>query len=127
MDQQNTSLTLLHEAQAGNNFAWQRLAKLYEPLIAGWARRHAAVPEDVEDLAQEILLQVFRHLQQFKHQGRRGAFRSWLRTVAVHTTRDFWRARQRQLRGTGDSDFQAMLQELEDSSSGLAQAWDREH
>jgi hypothetical protein len=49
MDQQDTSLTFLREAQTGNDRAWRRLAKLYEPLIAGWAKKHAALPEDTEE------------------------------------------------------------------------------
>jgi RNA polymerase sigma-70 factor (ECF subfamily) len=127
MDLQDTHVSLLQEAKTGDNRAWQRLADLYRPFLVGWAKRHAPEFHDAEDLAQDILLAVLRALPRFEHNGRRGAFRAWLRTVAVHCTHDFWSARQDQPRGTGDTGMLASLQELQDPTSRLAQSWDREH
>lgn len=127
MDRQETQQSLLQRAQTGDDLAWQRLVELYRPLIAGWARRCTSVHQDAEDLAQEILLQVFRYLPQFEHNGRRGAFRSWLRTIAAHMTQRFASARQSEPRGTGDTDFQLRLQQLQDPTNELAEAWDHEH
>jgi RNA polymerase sigma-70 factor (ECF subfamily) len=127
MLQQDTQKSLLLEARSGNDRAWQDLAELYRPFIDGWARRHANVHHDAEDLAQEILLAVFRSLPRFEHNGRRGAFRTWLRTVAVHVTHDFWSARHGEARGSGDPDTLQMLCELEDVNRELARTWDLEH
>lgn len=127
MDFQDTRASLLHEAKSGDNRAWQRLADLYRPFLAAWAKRNAPALHDAEDLTQDILLAVLRALPRFEHNGRRGAFRTWLRVVAVHCTHDFWSARQTQPRGSGDTALLASLQELQDPTSGLARAWDREH
>ena len=43
---------------------------------------------DLEDLSQDILLSVVKHLPTFQHSGRRGAFRSWLRTIVCSRTAD---------------------------------------
>ncbi len=123
----DTRKSLLTEARAGDTRAWQRLTDLYRPLLADWARRHAPGHQDAEDLTQEILLAVVRYLPRFEHNGRRGAFRCWLRTLVVHVTHDFWSARRGEPRGTGDSAVLDCLNELEDSASEPAQAWDREH
>jgi RNA polymerase sigma-70 factor (ECF subfamily) len=123
----DTRVSLLQAARSGGDDAWQRLADLYRPFLAGWARRHAPALHDAEDLAQDILLAVLRALPRFEHNGRRGAFRAWLRSVAVSCTHDFWSARCAQPRGTGDSALLASLHELEDPTSGPARAWDREH
>src|SRR5690606_31974421 len=63
----------------------------------------------------------------FQHDGRIGAFRSWLRTVTVNRLRHLWRTRSYREQGTGDSDFLHMLDQLEDSASLLSRQWDQEH
>ena len=49
--------------------------------------------DSADDLAQEILLEVFRYLPRFEHSGNRGAFRTWLRTIAIHCGQRFLSAR----------------------------------
>jgi RNA polymerase sigma-70 factor (ECF subfamily) len=127
MDPQDTRISLLQQAKTGENGAWQRLADLYRPFLNGWAKRHAPAFHDAEDLTQDILLAVLRSLSGFEHNGRRGAFRTWLRTVAVHSAHDFWSARHTEPRGSGDTAILASLHELEDPNSELAHAWDRKH
>lgn len=127
MEADHTSLGLLYGAKSGDDGSWKRLLALYEPLIAGWARKNSDSQQDAEDLAQEILLQVCKHLPGFEYRGQAGGFRAWLRILAAHTTSDFWTARRRQPQGTGDSDVMASLHQLADSGSHLANEWDREH
>src|SRR5262245_12704866 len=74
--------------------AWKRFVDLYAPLIRGWLGRYSVSDEDAEDLAQEVLAVVVRELPSFEHNRQRGAFRSWLRTVAVNQLRVLWRSRR---------------------------------
>lgn len=127
MNQSLTHQSILQGARSGDPLAWRRLTELYRPFIVSWARRHTVWEQDAEDLAQEILAEVVRYLPSFEHNGRPGAFRSWLRTLAVHTTGHFWSAHDKQPRGTGDSAVQASLNELSNGDSGLSKAWDCEH
>jgi RNA polymerase sigma-70 factor (ECF subfamily) len=123
-----TSATLLERlrdpADAG---AWHRLVQLYTPLLAGWLRRHALQPPDVDDLVQEVLAVVVRELPGFRHNQRRGAFRHWLRTILANRLREFWRAQRARPLATGASDFLRRLEQLEDPDSGLSRLWDEEH
>jgi RNA polymerase sigma-70 factor (ECF subfamily) len=100
---------------------------LYTPLIRGWLRRHLLPEVDADDLIQEVLTVVVRELASFRHNGRAGAFRSWLRAVTVYRLRDFWRARRYRPEATGASDFLDKLAQLEDPDSGLSRLWDDEH
>lgn len=127
MHSENTRQSLLQKVKAGDFRAWERLAALYRPFITNWAAGNTSSHADAEDLAQEILLAMVRSLPRFEHNGRPGAFRTWLRTVAVHATSDYYRARRGEPRGTGDAALHTQLQTLEDPSSDLAIAWDREH
>ena len=106
---------------------WQRLVELYEPLVRGWLRRQRLVESDADDVVQEVMSVVARRLGDFEHNGRVGAFRTWLRTITVNCLRDHWRSGRRRATATGDSDFQQLLAQLEDPASSLSAAWDQDH
>jgi RNA polymerase sigma-70 factor, ECF subfamily len=122
----STRKSLLIRARNGDEEAWEDLCVVYRPLILGWLRRQGVPAGDIDDLVQDILLQVVRNLPSFKHSGRRGAFRSWLRTIAHNICCDYWKSPAR--RGaTAAGDSAAALEQLEDADSALNQSWDEEH
>src|SRR4051812_50172786 len=87
-----TRQSLLFRIQAGETDAWKDLTNLYRPLMIGWLNRQGVPAGDLEDLSQEVLLSVVKHLPGFQHSGHRGAFRSWLRTIVCSRTADYWRS-----------------------------------
>jgi RNA polymerase sigma-70 factor (ECF subfamily) len=103
------------------------LTALYRPLILSWLNRQGVPPRDLEDLSQDILLSVVKHLPAFEHSGRRGAFRSWLRTIVCSRTADYWRALDAGTQASGGSGAAAALQLIEDPDSDLNRQWDKEH
>ena len=107
--------------------AWRQLTNLYTSLIRSWIRSHAVTEEDTDDLVQEVLFVVLHKLPDFKHNRRTGAFRCWLRSITINCLRKFWDAKRLRPKATGDSDFLALLNQLEDPDSGLSRQWDREH
>ena len=123
-----TSISLLDRVcRDSDSEAWQRLAAIYTPALLGWLRRYDIQPSDADDLVQEVLMVVSREVSQFEHSGRRGAFRTWLRTILVHRLRNFWRSRGRRPRVPGGSEFLQELDQLLDSSSALSRLFDRQH
>ncbi len=100
---------------------------LYRPWLFGWIGRHGLADADAEDLVQDILLVVLKELPFFRHNRRPGAFRSWLRTIAVHRLRDALRARRYRPLATGDEQVLEQLRQLEDPNSPLTVQWEREH
>jgi len=123
-----TSASLLERVKSDpQSSSWQRLVEIYEPLVRGWLGRHRLIDSDADDLVQEVMSVVVRRLPDFEHNGRMGAFRTWLKTITTNCLRDYWRAGRRRPRATGDSDFQQVLAQLEDPSSSLSQSWDQEH
>jgi RNA polymerase sigma-70 factor (ECF subfamily) len=89
-------------------------------------RRYFLQAQDIDDLVQDVLGVVIRKLPQFQHQGRKGAFRTWLRNTAVNQLRVFWRSKHYRP-AVGDPEFLRAIEKLEDSSSELSCLWDREH
>ena len=123
----DTRQSLLLRAQTGQIGAWKDLTDLYRPLIIGWLNRQGVPARDLEDLSQEVLLSVVKHLPDFQHSGHRGAFRAWLRTIVCRRTADYWRAIDGNTRSSGGSGAIAALQQIADPNSDLNRQWDEEH
>jgi RNA polymerase sigma-70 factor (ECF subfamily) len=122
-----TSASLLERlAGTPTDDDWRRLLDLYQPLLRAWMRRAGVSESDADDLAQEVLLVVFREVPRFERR-RQGAFRAWLRTILVHRVRDHFRGQKYRPAATGGSDFLRRLDELESPDSALSRLWDREH
>src|SRR4051795_4536449 len=109
-----TRQSLLLRAQTGEADAWNDLTDVYRPLIRGWLSRQGVPAGDLEDLSQEVLLSVVKHLPDFQHSGQRGAFRCWLRTIVCRRTADYWRSIDAGSRARGGSGATAALQEIVD-------------
>lgn len=107
--------------------AWQRLDRLYRPLIRHWLLREARLRDDVDDLVQEVMAVLVRELPGF-HRRRTGSFRRWLRTVTAHRLQAFLRDRRNRPGGRGEAtDEYPLVQQLADPHSELSRQWDREH
>ncbi len=118
-----TSATLLQRLLNHEDaIAWARLTQLYSPLIRATLGRHLPQSTDIDDLAQDVFRVVIEKLPEFRHSGRPGAFRAWLRGICVNRVRMFWRTRQATI-----PDPEAVLQQLKDPDSPLSRQWDREH
>src|SRR4051812_6551704 len=112
MDQ--TRQSLLFRAQTVDEAAWKDLTDLYRPLIIGWLNRQGVPAVELEDLSQDILLSVVKHLPAFGHSGHRGAFRSWLRTIVCSRAADYWRGVGASTPAGGGSGATAVLQAIAD-------------
>ena len=123
----DTRQSLLLRAQTGEENAWKDLIDLYRPLIIGWLNRQGVPVVDLEDLSQDVLLSVVKHLPNFEHTGNRGAFRSWLRTIVCSRTTDYWRTTGTSTQASGGSGATAALQQIADPDSDLNRQWDEAH
>ena len=116
----DTSASLLDQARGRAAGAWERLVALYTPLLEVWLTAAGLQPADREDLTQRVLEILVRRLPGFEHSGRTGAFRAWLRGIAVNLLREFWRARP------GPAADSA-LDQVRDPDGGLSCLWDEQH
>ncbi len=125
---QYTSLSLLDRIrQTDASDPWSELVELYSPMLSVWLRKFDVPDADIDDLKQEVLTAVVTDLRNFEHNGRTGAFRSWLKTIRVHRLRNYWRSRNRHPLGDGASDFEQRIAQLNDPKSELSRVWDMQH
>jgi RNA polymerase sigma-70 factor (ECF subfamily) len=104
--------------------AWEAFVERYTPLVAGWCRRWQLQNADVQDITQEVMLKLARHLRKFPYDPAKGHFRGWLLTVTRNVWRDWHDSRRRAGLPSGDPQMQRLLEEQEDKS-GLADALDQ--
>jgi RNA polymerase sigma-70 factor (ECF subfamily) len=125
----DTPLSLLDRlCEQPSEEAWRRLDFLYRPLIHRWLLRgDQTLGEEAEDVIQEVMQGLVKELPRFRHNRRKGAFRSYLRQMTLHRLQAFWRSRGKRplLLQEGSADSQLM--QLEDSASDLSRLWDEEH
>ena len=104
--------------------AWEAFVDRYTPLVAGWCRRWQLQSADVQDVTQEVLLKLARHIRKFPYDPAKGHFRGWLLTLTRNVWRDLRESRRRARWPSGDSHIQRLLEEQEDRN-GLAEALDQ--
>lgn len=108
--------TLLTEMKAGRPSAWDRCYTWLAPAIGGYLRMQGAT--DVDDLASEVFLAVFRNLATFT--GTEANFRSWVFVIAHRRLQDERRRRFR--RPANESLDQSHADQLGDADDRATEA-----
>jgi len=118
---------LVERCVAGEQAAWRSLHRRYQPTAVAVLRRLGVTPDQLEDVAQDVFINVFRYLPRFRHEA---DFQTWLYCICVsHARLARRRARavsflKRLLPSTGAEPAGQPLEEGQ-ASRQLAQALDR--
>lgn len=104
---------LLADLHSGRAHAIDELSRRYRTRIVRLATRYAGNVSDAEDLAQEVLLKVWRHVGRFQGQPR---LWPWIARITANTSISYLRARRRR--------SVEPLTPVEETSSALAGAVD---
>ena len=121
MSSRTTSISILEQARDTRDLAaWRTLTGLYTPVLQAWLTGAGLQPADRDDLTQRVFEVLVRQLPGFRHNGRKGAFRAWLRGIVRNLLREFWRDRPTPA-------TESVLGELADPDGRLSRVWDRQH
>jgi RNA polymerase sigma-70 factor (ECF subfamily) len=115
----STSRSLLADAKLADPAAWERLVRLYAPLVASWCRRWGVAEQDVADLLQDVFSAVARNLDRFRKEQPSDTFRGWLATIARNKVRDHYRRRSQEPHGVGGTDASVRLQQVLDPDAAV--------
>lgn len=110
-----TSPSLLERARHNNAEAWERLVRLYSPLVYHWCKRSGLDGEDAADVLQEVFRAVSRALPTFTPEGEAGSFRGWLWTITRNKLRDHFRSVNGRPTPEGGTDAQQRLTQIPDA------------
>lgn len=92
---ERTELTdeeLVGAARGGDDHAFETLVRRHKRRVFSTASRFARDDHQLDDLAQEIFIRVFRKLAQFRHES---PFEHWLARITVSACYDFLRKERR--------------------------------
>ena len=123
-----TRVTLLARIKdAGDSDAWSEFARLYGPVVYGFARKRGLQDADATDLVQDVLRSVARNAPKMEYDAKRGTFRGWLYTVTRNKIYNFLSANKNRPRGGGESGNQERLDNLPGKEDEHQAEWDLEY
>jgi len=80
-----THLTfLLRLRDRADKLSWQEFHERYGQLLYRYARSRGASHADAEDIVQEVEMYLFKAINGFEYDARRGRFRAYLRSAMIH-------------------------------------------
>jgi len=106
----STSSSLIKRVTAHDPEAWQRLARLYAPLVYRWARVAGLQDGDAADVVQEVFRTVAQSITSYD--ASRGSFRPWLWGVTRNKLREHFRRLASSPQAIGGTDAHVLLEQL---------------
>lgn len=118
---------LLRLRDARDDRAWSEFQQIYEPLIYRLGRRNGFQDADARELTQEVLLAVSKAIDQWDPDPGRGSFRGWLFRIARNLMINSLTKQRRHPQGSGDTDFNRLLNEQPAEDSQHSTYFDHEY
>ncbi|MEZ6059512.1 MAG: sigma-70 family RNA polymerase sigma factor [Planctomycetaceae bacterium] len=106
--------------------SWSRLVSLYTPFLQRVVTSQGVPAQDCDDLLQDVFSVLSAELSRFDHNGNRGAFRLWLRTILTNRVRRYFRSSLRTKTQFGTTDSTDITQ-IRDPEDDLVRMWDEEY
>jgi RNA polymerase sigma factor (sigma-70 family) len=82
-----TLLLRLRPESPARELAWEEFHRCYAPMIAGFARKMGAKPQDREDIVQDIMAGFFAASPKFTYDPAKGRFRGFLKACTFRALR----------------------------------------
>jgi len=87
----STSASLLERVKEFDPEAWDRLTRLYAPVVYRWCRQAGVQDSDASDVSQETFRAVATAVGDFRRDRAGDSFRGWLWTITRNKLRDHFR------------------------------------
>jgi RNA polymerase sigma-70 factor (ECF subfamily) len=107
-----TSRSLLARLQMDEPAAWDRLVKLYAPLVFRWCRNSGLRDADIADIFQNVFQAVLLNIGTFRKDREGDTFRGWIRRITQNKLRDHFRKLGKEAQGVGGSSAQNRLGQI---------------
>lgn len=115
-----TSLSLIVGAQEKDSEAWDRIVKLYSPMVFYWCNGSGLAESDLHDVFQEVFHQLARSIHLFRPI-ENGSFRGWLRTLTRNKLADHFRKQGREPRPMGGTEALKYFEQFPDNAKQVSE------
>ncbi len=105
--------------------AWNEFAEIYEPLVYRLACKMGMQHADALDAKQEVMLHLAKVVEEWRQQPG-GSFHGWLYRVARNVMLRYVERHRRDPKGTGDTQHQVCMTDIEAPGSQLTAEFDIE-
>lgn len=108
--------------------AWPEFVRIYGPHVIHWCRAHGLQDADAHDVAQNVLVKVWRQAASFRYDPSK-TFRGYLRRVVLTSVCDWADQSRRQPRPDSGEPISRVLDDLparEDLAARIERAYDTE-
>ena len=106
--------------------AWREFFERYAPAVYRVARLRGLGDSDADDVVQQVMLAVSKHISDFQYDRDRGKFRQWVRSVTHSKLTDLHRRRQTRKVAGQTAETAVPLEDYADQGPGPDQQWDQE-
>ncbi|MEM7010248.1 MAG: sigma-70 family RNA polymerase sigma factor [Verrucomicrobiota bacterium] len=100
----STTRSLLVGLKDHDEATWDRLIRLYTPLVRHWCQKHDLKPDDIPDVIQEVFKSVSENIERFRKERPQDTFRGWLRVITRNKAMDVHRRSGKEARGEGGTE-----------------------
>ena len=83
-DEHTHASFLIRLRDRSDKVSWPEFQKRYGHMLYRFARSRGARHADAEDVVQDVQMQLFKAIDGFVYDGRKGRFRSYLRAAVLH-------------------------------------------
>lgn len=102
-----------------NQAAWGEFDAIYRPMLTRFVRMKGLSGADADDIVQQCMMAVHKHIGGFEYDPQKGRFKGWLRTMVGNRVRNHFRDKREYEGGTG------VFSALPDSEHAPDEAFDR--
>ena len=102
-----------------DNEAWDKLVRLYTPLVYHWCQRLDMPRDDIPDVVQELFATVAAKIGQFRKERPGDSFRGWLRVITRRKSIDVFRKKGKEPQGEGGTEALRRLDGVPDHRQGM--------
>jgi len=107
-----TSPSLIIRARKLDKSAWERLSRLYTPLVWQWTRKAQLQNYDAADVVQEVFHAVAKSISKFESGDDLPPFRAWLWGITRHKILDHFRKLTKQPNAAGGTNAHLRIMQL---------------
>jgi len=122
-----TCQSLLDRLAGKSGDAWQEFLRIYGGAVYDYCRNRGLQDADADDVCQEVLVAVEKHLKAGRHDPAKGKFRGWMFRVARNIAIDYVQAKSKQVAGSGDTKVAQVLAEIPEAAEAQSGAFQLEY